>query len=456
MLYHSSSLVFVFSIFLVFFLNFAVSEGVTISDDLFITAARENNISFLKSNRLLMSEDITRGLWEYAAEAGKVKILSFIHQSVNPCPSRIFEVALENDSGKVLEWAVGRKITPDVTKCASIAARKGNLEFLQWLKTRHKDEEFAVCVQAAANGHVDILDWALRKGIECQQDVRLEARFNDKERVTEWADKNKISFEVSRRKCDTLAEQGELDILKWIKENGAECPPEAFLQAFRRAQVDVLQWAGEQDYVIPITQEVLYSAPTLKTLQWAYSVGYRLLWKNVVNLVDRSELLEWAFNQLETPRDKKRAAKLILKKLIQKGNQAITDYKSAPSLEILNWAYTDGYRLSSTNIADIFARSPKQLKWAMRQIESEAERKQVAQDVLERTIKDSSYYWNKNIAYPDIKIKMVQLMMAEGAVVTPELIEEADSRSMFQFLKNPVPMPPQSFFQKAKEYVVGE
>jgi len=108
-------------------------------------------------------------------------------------------------------------------RCCYAAAGAGHLECLKWLRNVGKAHwDYQTCNHAAGGNQVECLRWALENGAVCLHDAsraavarghvdcaKLLVEF-DKFRPTDW-------------ECCTLAaEQGQLEMLKWLRSHGGQ------------------------------------------------------------------------------------------------------------------------------------------------------------------------------------------------------------------------------------------
>jgi hypothetical protein len=139
----------------------------------------------------------------------------------------------------IFDWlSDGGLQTYDYKQCCKLAARKGHLSMLAWLRQNGKNNrsartwygvwgigcESVVCVEAASSGRLGVLEWA--RGVDCGWDVRgcfMKAAHGGHVHVMRWMreqDEADCPWDVSV--CDAAASGGNLPALQWVRGEG--CP----------------------------------------------------------------------------------------------------------------------------------------------------------------------------------------------------------------------------------------
>ena len=134
------------------------------------------------------------------------------------------------------------------------AARQGHLKLLQDNKSEIKPN-LDLCINAAAGNHFDVVKWAFENGChiaslsrifsnstglikeiqstrhyaeDCASDVCMFAALNGNMEMLQWARNNRSPWD-ERTMC-AAARGGYLDVLKWLRENN--CPWDSRVYAF--------------------------------------------------------------------------------------------------------------------------------------------------------------------------------------------------------------------------------
>ena len=146
------------------------------------------------------------------------------------------------------------------------AVRRGDLNGLQLLLERAPRVRRDVCAVAAKVGNLDVLKWA---------------REND----CSW----------DRLTCMYAAVGGHLEVLQWARENGCEWSFSTCAGAAKGGHLEVLQWAREND--CPWDETTCAGAATgghLEVLKWARTNGCPWDFRTISNAYPHDEVRQWA------------------------------------------------------------------------------------------------------------------------------------------------------------------
>ena len=150
---------------------------------------------------------------------------------------------------EVLEWLAQRDcpslITPETF---ASAARGGQLECLQWLKVEARCPwDRRACVYAAEQGLLDVLKWLASEGCLFNMlcDVTTAAAGAGHLDCLKWLRRSGCSWDEGT--CRVAAGNGHLDVLKWLRSQ--DCPWDYLTcnAAAAGGHLDVSQWARFQE-----------------------------------------------------------------------------------------------------------------------------------------------------------------------------------------------------------------
>jgi len=183
-------------------LKWAKKKGCKVNEKTYAYAAKtKNGIEMLKWLR--NCDDYNEHKWDYwvceeAAENGNLDMLKWIY---------------EVEKGWKKRWD---------TKTCLYAAKNGHLEILKWVKETSPQVEFdrEMCSLATVNRHLEVLKWAKINGAKNKlfEHIYLYAVGHNHLDIVKWAYENKYPIN-GYNLCDVAAENGRLEILKWIREN---------------------------------------------------------------------------------------------------------------------------------------------------------------------------------------------------------------------------------------------
>lgn len=187
-----------------------------------------------------------------AAETGNLDLLQWVYGAMGSRPPTAYTVALACRDGhdRMLAWlldeagapvdyyasfwaannghlrcleALWLRKHPMDNRCCYAAAGKGHLDCLRWLRNvAQAPWDYQTCNHAAGTNQVACLRWALEHGAVCLHEASRSAVARN---AVECA---KLLVEVgtfrpSDWECCTLAaEQGQLEMLKWLRSHGGQ------------------------------------------------------------------------------------------------------------------------------------------------------------------------------------------------------------------------------------------
>jgi hypothetical protein len=117
----------------------------------------------------------------------------------------------------------------DLSKLCPDAALNGYLEVLKWAVDIGCLCDEYTCSRAALGGHLNILKWAigngqhacaLREALPWNKTICLIAAMGGHLDILKWAREKNCSWDENT--CSSAAKEGHLEILEWVRENG--CP----------------------------------------------------------------------------------------------------------------------------------------------------------------------------------------------------------------------------------------
>src|SRR3990172_7378191 len=149
----------------------------------------------------------------------------------------------------LLAWAaanLGKKQLPSAlqTRVCTLAALKGALATLQWLREGGCEWDGLTCAFAAKGGHLVVLQWLRANGCEWDGFTCAFAAEGGHLSPLQWARDN--GCEWDERTCACAAEGGHLAVLKWARENGCEWDRRTCAFAALGGHLAILQWAREK------------------------------------------------------------------------------------------------------------------------------------------------------------------------------------------------------------------
>lgn len=170
-----------------------------------------------------------------AALKGMLNALRWLHR-VRGCPwnTLVFTFAVRGGHLRVLEWLRSVR-APCHPLSLAHAGLCGHVHVLAWAEAHRVPwRSTELCIFAAANGHVDVLQYAHEQACHLLPEILAHAGFGGHVRVFAWAEARGLPWRCTEL-CTFAAAHGHLDVLQYAHERG--CPYEA---AVRRKVVRML------------------------------------------------------------------------------------------------------------------------------------------------------------------------------------------------------------------------
>ncbi len=124
------------------------------------------------------------------------------------------------------------------------AASDGHLDVLQWARAREYPWDEETCRDAAGGGHLAVLQWARAQGCHWDRWTCAYAAKNGQLAVLQWARAQGCPWDVFT--CRVAAENGHLAVLQWARAQGCPWDKGTCKLAARNGHLAVLQWARAQ------------------------------------------------------------------------------------------------------------------------------------------------------------------------------------------------------------------
>merc|ERR1711934_976475 len=174
---------------------------------------------------------------EYLRFARKEKASRGVGRKKAECIRRI--AAYHGHLPLLKELLAGLKIIDPVLSME--AARGGQLETLQWLKTQKDfDPDEYVFAYACKSGHLETVKWLRSEGCLWNEEACEDAAEGGHFEVLKWLRSEGCPWNA--RACARAAEGGHVKILKWIRSEGCPWDADACTGAAWRGHLDVLKW----------------------------------------------------------------------------------------------------------------------------------------------------------------------------------------------------------------------
>jgi len=176
----------------------------------------------------------------FAALPAHVLITHVLSSGNLPDPSDLARLRAVSREMRDAVAATGRKV---YELGAEKAIELGDLSGMQLLHQRGDldDESDSLCALAAALGQLEILKWLRENNFPWDEETCRRAASGGHLEVLQWACANGCQW--NERTCTGAAQGGHLEVLQWAHANG--CPWHSWTcsMAARGGHLEILQWA---------------------------------------------------------------------------------------------------------------------------------------------------------------------------------------------------------------------
>merc|ERR1711934_892925 len=178
---------------------------------------------------------------EYLRFARKEKASRGVGRKKAECIRRI--AAYHGHLPLLKELLAGLKIIDPVLSME--AARGGQLETLQWLKTQKDfDPDEYVFAYACKSGHLETVKWLRSEGCLWNEEACEDAAEGGHFEVLKWLRSEGCPWDENT--CNFAAEGGQMEVLKWLRSEGCPWSVYGCEYAAEKGYLDVLKWLRSQ------------------------------------------------------------------------------------------------------------------------------------------------------------------------------------------------------------------
>ena len=177
-----------------------------------------------------------------AAERGKIESLTYLRANGCPLDEWTCWGAAREGHLEVLQWAHQNGCPWDAETCFH-AANGGHLEVLQWARQNGCPWDAYTCAGAARGGHLEVLQWARQNGCPWDAYTCLCAADGGHLEMLQWARQNGCPWNMDT--CAWAAIKGNLEMLQWARQNGCPWDAQTCIAAAHTGHLEVLQWAHQ-------------------------------------------------------------------------------------------------------------------------------------------------------------------------------------------------------------------
>jgi len=178
-----------------------------------------------------------------AARGGQLETLQWLKTQKDFDPDEyVFAYACKSGHLETVKWLRSEGCLWNEEACED-AAEGGHFEVLKWLRSEGCPWNARACARAAEGGHVKILKWIRSEGCPWDENTCNFAAEGGQMEVLKWLRSEGCPWSVYG--CEYAAEKGYLDVLKYLHENGCPWDEGTCEAAARNGHLDVLMYLHE-------------------------------------------------------------------------------------------------------------------------------------------------------------------------------------------------------------------
>jgi hypothetical protein len=186
-----------------------------------------------------------------ACVGNQLKLLKIFHKNGCNLYSSLYGAASAYGLLPIIKWLTKKGCVCDISIIIINAASNGHLEILKWAhkyisekKIINNEDIFSAAIE---NGHIETAKWLLDMGCKWNDNtffnVVKTGRFDVLKELF------KMGCPIDPKTCNYCIEKGYLDILIWLHEN-SNCYKDICTRATICGHLDVLKWAYANKYVV--------------------------------------------------------------------------------------------------------------------------------------------------------------------------------------------------------------
>ncbi len=190
---------------------------------------------------------LTPSVLAAALERGQEAAAQWLHaraKKANLSSSKIIEAAALSGRVDAVRWAWKAGYRLSAAACAA-AAKSRSLGVLHWLRFLDPPCPWGpdTCAALAENGDLEILRWARESGCAWNADACTAAAHGGRLDVLQWLRAQNPPCPWNANVCIGAARRGHLDILKWARARDCPWDAQTCAEAIRKKHFAVLKWA---------------------------------------------------------------------------------------------------------------------------------------------------------------------------------------------------------------------
>lgn len=227
-----------------------------------------SRVVWLHLDRYIPQRDVRKLVWRYLSAADRMAV-AFAHGCYKPSLDATTSCA---DEGRVdllqMECERGCTLAYKYARVYVQASRSGSVEVLDFIEQgRNLVEELdTIAMCASARGHINVIQWAQKRGYRFTLKYTISAARNNQIRVLEymrdaWTD-------------ETTANAGSLETLKWLRQHKCPWSESTLIGAAQDNMKDMFMWALQNACPVSGVLPHVIDAGWVDAIESMYQMGH--------------------------------------------------------------------------------------------------------------------------------------------------------------------------------------
>jgi len=189
---------------------------------------------------------------EELAEAGDLELLKWVKEEGGKLGFDCFSSAVKGGDIEMLDWLKANgcsMINHNTEYLSAVAAARGSIAILEWLIDEGCLLHYTAREEAIKAGHLDVLKWLIAH--HCPGNIKMEcslaAKYEEPEIFKFLLAEHQKNFKWDEEVCASAALLGDLEVFKWLRNEGCPWDERAVNVAAKWGNMEVLKWAVQND-----------------------------------------------------------------------------------------------------------------------------------------------------------------------------------------------------------------
>ncbi|KAL6075896.1 Ankyrin repeat domain containing protein [Balamuthia mandrillaris] len=216
----------------------------------------------------------SKHVYGFVAAGGNVEVLEYVWKEKGECWDELMlTLAIKHGCVAALKWLQDKSLHQSITTATASAedqVSRARPLFHKFKKYYGSPWHLTMCYMAAEAGQLEVLKWAREQGCPWDAITCNKAAEGGHLEVLKWAREQGCPWNAST--CTAAAEEGHLEVLKWAREQGCPWDTLTFSSATLCGNLGIVQWLWANG--CPWDKNAIYAARNHpKVLNWLQEHG---------------------------------------------------------------------------------------------------------------------------------------------------------------------------------------